>query len=571
MSNATNLFTPTTVHSFIQGHQKTEDNPRLYIGRRSTHPISRTTSVTQDSFASMEQLNFHNAIEALDKMKKSLQRIYERKALEAEKQVYLAAKEQLGLCEKVLLLETEGINDLNSSTREKIDQFLNKALFLKTNESITSSDNRDLIQKLIPRSLLLFKKIEDLEELEKKSLGAIRFQERLTGRRYSLPVFSPEKKEKSMNPEQELFEKLTNEFTRLRLGSEIFLLYQQLVENLSTKLLETGTSLECKDPDNELLKKTLLMMSEIHDDPKINLAVPSVIENWMKSEFKKMVATHQNYLLRNINSRASDITSLNMMEQRLKKNLFENPLKNPSDIMRALNGESFHLIYEGVEIHLADKEASSKYQTYLNSFSRFFFDTPDLFGFLSDQIAQLTPSKEKMYSNYNECYSKLMSLKPDEKAQIKKNTLQEMPNISFEKALKYFKLAQNFLGQGIVYLIPNALCVTYYQKFKKTKLNLVKPTLTTAKNQIHLNFAQDVCQIQYLRKDGYVSPNVLLTTCYSFTVTKSDGFKFPKKLEISIDCPRAQAENEEIKDFLFISPFIMQSMGLQSKFKINYT
>jgi hypothetical protein len=261
-------------------------------------------------------------------------------------------------------------------------------------------------------------------------------------------------------------------------------------------------------------------------------------------------------LLENLKLRESEISSKQDLKEKVIDNLIKNPLENFSDIARILVEEDniIHLYEEGQTLAISGKTADERFYSLLEIFSARFFGSPHLFKFLIDRLKSFYSEEKKVISDLQKGYEMLINFHLIDRKRLNEELEKNFSKkISLDQALIYLKISYNFLQQNLVYLISNAMLNTRRSKFRQKNLSLKTPRLSTKeeKNQIYVIFNEQACEFKYLRRDGLVEKEAILTQLYSFKLPyphqliHTELEIFFSGIHLYFSCPQKVFENHE--------------------------
>lgn len=596
---------------------------------RSAIPLLRDASqelnlrdflkITMESGGFLREESLQNALNALHQMEQRLISLSQHTNRESDKVAYVQAKRTFEVTENSFFIQDhpflrkEGgqiaLQRCVECVLKEVKELLEKKVFLKLVESVTSPYNQAIIKKLVPGSEKWFIKISELDDAnkqrEKKTPVTLRDAmlkqgenkdrlransvEDLTEEQLGFGVKrtllrtmshsgrSP-KTTSTVHLDPEI-KRLSNDYDYLKCVNEILELYKKSLLDISNKIhaismnpMEKGSK---KGALNECIiylihKNIESFMIPIDNMLIINYLISKIqklIEEEYLKEWQQLLETNNKKLIQNIQQRKSTLASFSDLESKLNSNLFMQPLPNPLDVERAMVDPSFSMSVNGKEnIDLKNKNPAERFYLMLTIFSQQFFNNPDIFNYLAQKVAQM-PESNDMYSHYEDWYKKFINLKDEERDQLKTNFEQAFgKQIPFEKVLKYFKFSQHFLGQATINFITKSLMATRFEKFQTEFLGIKRTNLPddVATTTIFVMFKGSSCEIRYVRKNGLLFSDAIATQEYSFLVdADNDQLKLPKeKIKLSVECSHERAENEELKDLLFDLSLIMDLMSI---------
>ncbi|MBS4170782.1 hypothetical protein [Neochlamydia sp. AcF95] len=534
-------------------------------------------------------------------IKASEEKIYYSEGLkEAEKTLKLALEKFCGESEKFSAFAADKAFPLWDSQHETrllnlVQKFLKDKIFLDS--ELMTERNKKIIKKYAPHTAELFNNITRLEKksyLIQERIQSFRAEGTAKINHSSSPPrsisFSPEVKPStsfsslsSLNitlrkkEEISIESRETLEYAKI---SNDYLYLKQLkfaLEAHKATLLKISQHIKTFDPMlgmEECLKGTFAekivylikenatsLLSTINTTPlkligKILVRTLSLIEEHLEKQLNPQLEFIHLKLLENLKLRESEVSSKQDLKERVIDNLVTNPLKNFSDIERILVEEDniIHLYEEGQTLAIAGKTAAERFYSLLEIFSTRFFGNPHLFKFLIERLKNLYSEEKSLLSDLQKAYEVLINLHLLDREELNKEVEENFgKKVSLDKALIYLKISYNFLQQNLVYLISNVMLNTRRSKFRQQKLSLKTPRLSSKeeKNQIYVVFNQQTCEFKYLRRDGIVENEAILTQLYSFKfpyphqLMHTEFEIFFSEIHLHFSCPQKVYENHE--------------------------
>ncbi|BBI16468.1 hypothetical protein [Neochlamydia sp. S13] len=534
-------------------------------------------------------------------IKASEEKIYLSEGLkEAEKALKLALEKFFEESEKFSessLDKVSPIWDAQHETRllDLVQKFLKDKIFLDA--ELMTERNKKIIKKYAPHTAELFNNIGRLEK--RNYLLQDKIQLFMAGGASKINNSSSPRRNVSFSPgvkQSTSFSSLSSLNITLRKKEEIsiesietleyakisndYLYLKQLksiVEAHKVSLLKFSQHIKSFDPKlgmQDCFKGTLVekivylinenatsLLSTINTTPlkligKILVKTLSLIEDHLERQLNPQLEFIHLKLLENLKLRESEISSKQDLKEKVIDNLIKNPLENFSDIERILVEEDniIHLYEEGQTLAISGKTADERFYSLLEIFSARFFGSPHLFKFLIDKLKNFYPEEKKVISDLQKGYEMLINFHLIDRERLNEEVEKNFSKkISLDQALIYLKISYNFLQQNLVYLISNAMLNTRRSKFRQKNLSLKTPRLSTKeeKNQIYVIFNEQACEFKYLRRDGLVEKEAILTQLYSFKLPyphqliHTELEIFFSGIHLYFSCPQKVFENHE--------------------------